>query len=477
MSSFGAVSAPAASSLLAEQRAGALVPRAVAFRYDILPLRVEEERLYVALADLDDHEAVRALRLATRLTVVPTPASRATIREGLRRLYGAAERIDDAASPAVRAVDRLLERAVVAHASDIHVEPTGDGGRLRLRIDGILRAGERIGAELYDAVVTRIKVLAAIDIADRRRPHDGRYTFTAHGRTIDARIATIPTIDGEKLAIRLLDMHTKARRLPDLGMDAAQLDGFRAAIHAPYGLVVVTGPTGSGKTTTLYGALHELDAESLSICSVEDPIEMRLPGVSQVQTNAKAGLTFPTALRAFVRQDSNVIMIGEMRDAETTAVGLSAALTGQLVLTTLHSNDAPRTLDRLVELGAERHAVASAITAILGQRLVRRLCECKRRVAVPAELRARFDALPAAWCVPVGCELCASTGYVGRVGIFELLTVDRAISDAIVAGAASARIAALAADAGYRPMIVDGLRRVALGETSFAEIERVASWR
>ncbi len=463
--------------MFAEQRAGSLVPRAVAFRYDVLPIRVEDERLFVALADLDDLEAIRALRLATRLAIVPTQASRAAIRDGLRRLYGSPERIDDAASPAVRAVDRLLERAVVAHASDIHVEPTGDGGRIRFRIDGILRPGDRIGADLYDALVTRIKVLSGIDIADRRRPYDGRYTFAANGRTIDARVATIPTIDGEKLAIRLLDMHTKARRLPELGMDAETLARFRAAVHAPYGLVVVTGPTGSGKTTTLYGALHELDAEALNICSVEDPIEMRLAGISQVQTNAKAGLTFPIALRAFVRQDPNVIMIGEMRDAETTAVGISAALTGQLVVTTLHSNDAPRTLDRLVELGAERHAVASALSAVLGQRLVRRLCECKRRVAVPAAVRARFTALSDAWCEPVGCGLCAQTGFVGRVGIFELLAVDRAIADAIVAGAASARIAALAAESGYRPMIVDGLRRVALGETSFAEIERVASWR
>jgi type II secretory ATPase GspE/PulE/Tfp pilus assembly ATPase PilB-like protein len=476
-SSLGAVSAPAGSALLVEQRATALVPRAVAFRFDVLALRVEDGKLHVALSVVDDDEAIKALRLATRMPIVPVGAPRDLIRDRLIDVYGAPDRVDAAAAPAVRLVDALFARAVALHASDIHIEPTPEGGRVRFRIDGIVRPAERIGADVYDAVVTRVKVVGGIDIADRRRPHDGRYTFTAHDRPIDARIASIPTIDGEKLAIRLLDLHTKVRRLPDLGMEPALLAAFRRVASAPHGLVVVTGPTGSGKTTTLYAAVHELDADALNICSVEDPIEMRMPGIAQVQINAKAGLTFPTALRAFVRQDPNVIMIGEMRDEETVAVGISAALTGQLVMTTLHSNDAPRTLDRLLELGAERYAVASAVSAILGQRLVRRLCECKRRTAVPDSYRMRFPSAPVTWCIPDGCDLCSGTGYVGRIGIFELLVIDRALSEAIVAGEASSRIAVLAAESGYRPMIADGLRRVASGDTSFAEVERVASWR
>lgn len=384
----------------------------------------------------------------------------------------------DAAAPVARAVDATLRRALAAHASDLHVEPAADGsGRTRLRVDGILRTGETISRELYAQFVSRLKLLASLDIANRRLPQDGRYTLLIDGRRIDARVSSMPTIDGEKLCIRLLDHHVALPRLDDLGMDAEALDAYRRVAHAPWGFAVVSGPTGSGKTTTLYASIAELDRDTRNICTVEDPIEARVPGTTQIQSNARAGLTFPTALRAFVRQDPDVIMIGEMRDHETAAVGVSAALAGQTVFATVHSNDAPRTIDRLIELGVARHSLAAALTVVVAQRLVRKLCSaCRRTESVPAALRAAFAPALSAWCVPAGCLMCAGTGYSGRTGVFEVLLVDDAIREAIAAGVPSATLARLAAERGHRSLGADAAAKIVAGTTSFSEVERVVGW-
>jgi type II secretory ATPase GspE/PulE/Tfp pilus assembly ATPase PilB-like protein len=381
-------------------------------------------------------------------------------------------------APVARAVDASLRRAVAARASDLHIEPCGDGtGRTRLRVDGILQPGEPIERALYAPLVSRVKLLAGLDIANRRLPQDGRYSVVVEARNIDLRVSSIPTIDGEKIVIRLLDHHVALPRLDELGMDATALAAYRRIAHAPWGFVVVSGPTGSGKTTTLYASIAELDRNARSICTVEDPIEARLPDVAQVQVNVRAGLTFPAALRSFVRQDPDVIMIGEMRDDETAAVGVSAALAGQTVFATVHSNDASRTVDRLVELGVARHSLAAALTAVVAQRLVRTLCHaCRRREPVPPDLRKTFSAPIASWFVAEGCAACAGSGYAGRTGVFEVLEADDRIREAIAAGVSSAALAHLAAEYGHRSLFSDAAAKVAAGTTSFTEIERVVGW-
>jgi type II secretory ATPase GspE/PulE/Tfp pilus assembly ATPase PilB-like protein len=384
----------------------------------------------------------------------------------------------EVAAPVARAVDRCLRRAVALHASDLHIEPSPDGsGRTRLRVDGIMREGEPIGPDLYAPVISRIKLLASLDIANRRLPQDGRYSLLIDARRIDARVSSIPTLDGEKLVIRLLDHHLSLPNLNDLGMDAAALAAYRIVAHAPWGFVVVSGPTGSGKTTTLYASIAELDRSVRNVCTVEDPVEARLSSVSQVQVNVRAGLTFPAALRSFVRQDPDVIMIGEMRDAETAAVGLGAALAGQTVFATVHSNDAARTIDRLVELGVARHSLAAALTAVVAQRLVRKLCTaCRRAEAIPAPLRDAFSGICDVWYAPAGCAACSGTGYAGRTGVFELMAIGDALREAIASGVSSATLASTAAQHGHRSLFHDAGAKIAAGVTSFDEIERVVGW-
>lgn len=468
------------ANFAADPEAVARVPRALAFRYDALPLSVAGGVLSVALADPNDGTIVDALRAATRLRVRPLPMARDAIRENLHAAYGDASAARDdrgGDAPAVRAVDLVFARAVAAHASDVHVEPGPSGGRVRLRVDGILRELETIPASLLPSFVSRVKLLAGMDIADRRTPQDGRCGIPFEQREIDARVASVPTVDGEKLVVRLLDRYAAAPDLAQLGMQPALLERYRAAAHAPWGFVVVTGPTGSGKTTTLYASLAELDARSRNVCSVEDPVEMRLRGAAQVQVNARAGLTFPLVLRAFMRQDPNVVMVGEMRDGETASVAVSAALAGQIVFTTLHANDAPRAIDRLIELGVARHALAAALTAVVAQRLVRALCEqCRVREAIPARMRTMLAAEQDAWYVAGSCRACAGSGYLGRTGVYELMEVDDAVRDAIATGASSVQVAQAAARAGYRPMRDDAVAKVLAGVTAFDELVRVVPW-
>src|SRR5581483_9978426 len=435
-----------------EPAAAARLPRSVAFRYDALPVRLSDGILTVALADTQDATVLDALRAAARTPVRAISLDRDAIRAKLRGAYPDATAemrgADDA--PAVRAVDAVLARAAALHASDVHVEPHEHGGRVRVRVDGILREIETIPARLLGAFTSRLKLIAGMDISDRRQPQDGRCAIVHDGRTIDARVASVPTIDGEKLVVRLLDRHAAAPDLAALGMPAEMLSRYERALRAPWGFVVVAGPTGSGKTTTLYASLARLDAASRNVCSVEDPIEMRLPGVAQTQVHPRAGLTFPVVLRALMRQDPNVVMVGEMRDAETASVAISAALAGQTVFATLHANDAPRAIDRLVELGVARHALAAAAGAIVAQRLVRRLCErCRAPEPIPDELRAALRTTREQWFVARGCRACEGTGYLGRAAVYELLDVDDALRDAIASGAPSGRIAALAAANGY----------------------------
>jgi type IV pilus assembly protein PilB len=469
-----------ASTTTAE--AVARLPRALAFRLDVLPLSVADGILAIAVPDITDFALLDQLRGATRLKLAPIAMPRDQIRDRLRSAYGdaalpgvLAQRAAD--SPAVRAVDTMFSRAIAAHASDIHVEPRAGSGRVRLRIDGILREIEAVPSDLFASFVSRIKLIAGMDIADKRQPQDGRATVAFDKREIDTRVSSVPTIDGEKLVIRLLDSHSQTPELAQLGMPADMLQTYRSLVQSPWGFIVVAGPTGSGKTTTLYASLAELDATSKNVCSVEDPIEMRLAGVAQVQINPRAGISFPTVLRSFMRQDPNVIMVGEMRDAETAAVAVSASLAGQLVFTTLHANDAARTVERLIELGVARHSLAAGLTGILAQRLVRRLCDqCCASAPIPEHLRRVFDTAQTQWHIANGCRTCANTGYIGRVGVYELLVVNDDLRDAIATGASSVHVAQIGKQAGYRPMIADGMAKVLGGTTTFDELRRVVAW-
>lgn len=362
----------------------------------------------------------------------------------------------------INVVDDIVSAAVARRASDVHLEPFGSGGRVRERVDGLLRESRMLSSHLLPRILSRVKLLAGMDIADRRLPQDGRYTIAGASGCVDVRVSSLPTIDGERLALRLLDAGQEVPSLEDLGMPAALAARYRRCIHAPAGFVVVCGPTGSGKTTTLYASMRERNVSDQQLCSIEDPVEIRVRGIAQVQVNVRAGLTFAAGLRAFLRQDPNVIMVGEMRDGETAAVAASAALCGQLVFTTLHSNDALRALMRLMELGLSARGVGSAVTAIVSQRLVRRLCAgCKREAAGSGAFEA------------AGCDACEGTGYRGRCGLFEMLEMTPEVRRAVETGAPPSVLREAASRAGYEPLQCHADRLIAAGACSRIEAKRV----
>ncbi len=384
---------------------------------------------------------------------------------------------------AVALVDEILQAAASRGASDIHIEPAERGWRVRLRIDGALHPFAVPPAHLRDGVVTRLKVLARMDIAERRVPQDGRLRLPlAHGETGDYRVSSLPTLHGEKLVLRRLDTLPADLSLPALGFDAGQAAALEAAIAAPHGLVLVTGPTGSGKTVTLYCCLQRLNLDSRNLCTVEDPAELQLDGLNQVNVRDKAGLGFAVALRAFLRQDPDVIMVGEIRDAETADVALKAAQTGHLVLSTLHTNDAPGAVARLLDIGVAPYHVAAALRLVTAQRLVRRLCSsCRRpsRVAAAALVSAGLDParLAGGWrpFVAVGCEACHGIGYRGRLGVHQVMPVSDALRERIVTRGGSLALARQATADGLRSLREAALEHVYAGVTSFEEASAVTA--
>ncbi|HZZ66180.1 MAG TPA: GspE/PulE family protein [Candidatus Baltobacteraceae bacterium] len=453
------------------------VPRSLALRYDILAVFTEGNEITVALPDANDRDAIERVRLATAMHVKALPAPRDAIRARLLREYDDArsggmtlvQRSDDA--PAVSLLDEILGLAVGSGASDVHFEPLHGCGRIRQRVDGVLRQIREIPSDLFTQLTSRIKLLAEMDIADRRQPQDGRYTLAVRGRSVEARVCSVPTIHGEKVAVRLLDKHASQPQLDQLGMSPTTLEHVRSSIHLPHGMVLICGPTGSGKTTTLYAALAERNAECQNVCSIEDPVELRIPGMTQVQVNVKAGVTFSSALRAFLRQDPNVIMVGELRDDETAAVACAASICGQLVMTSIHANDTLTAIGRLIELGAARHTVSAGLTAVIAQRLVRRLCaRCRIAHSPGPATRAEFG-LGEGICVfrAQGCAACAGEGYLGRTAIFEALTVSEGLRSLISAGAPLGLCDRAPLDA----MRADGLNKVLAGDTTLDEVLRV----
>ena len=385
-------------------------------------------------------------------------------------------------APIVKASRLIIVNAVKMGASDIHIEPFEKEVRIRYRIDGILRTVQRFPPTIKDALVARYKIMANLDIAEKRIPQDGRIRIKIEGKPIDLRVSTLPTVYGEKVVMRIQDAQAYlGLKLEDLGFEPDDLEKIRKAIYSPWGMVLVTGPTGSGKTTTLYTALMERNKEDVNISTAEDPVEVAIPGINQVQVREEIGLTFAVALRAFLRQDPDIILVGEIRDRETAEIAIKAALTGHLVFSTLHTNDAPSSITRLIDIGVEEFLVGTAVNLILAQRLIRKLCNnCKQPAPYPPEFWKGLgftdkDIEEGQFYIhnPKGCEKCNKTGYKGRTAVHEVLVVDDEIRKAILNGANAAQLKELAVKKGMRTLYESGLLKVKKGLTDLAEVERV----
>jgi type IV pilus assembly protein PilB len=485
--------------------ASVLVPLHVLRRAVALPWRLEGETLRVALADPQNVHAIDELRLATRYQLSIGVAARDDILVELDRMDRVSDAVvesvdesehdgdavtdleeDDGVSegPVVRMVNSILLAAAEDSASDVHFEAQEDGIVVRFRIDGVLHETQRIPRRLQAGVTTRLKVLAKLDIAERRKPQDGRISLRAAsaGRLLDIRLATLPTVAGETVVLRLLDKSKQAPTLEALGLSDEMRATFSSLVSRPTGAILVTGPTGSGKSTTLYAALTQVNRPEINIITVEDPVEYRLPGVNQVQINVRAGLTFASALRSILRSDPDVVMVGEVRDGETAKMAIEAALTGHLVLSTLHTNDAPSTLTRLNEMGVEPFLTASAVSAVLAQRLARKLCSHCCEMYTPSveeliEARVAPDVAAASDGMVLyrkrGCPRCNQTGYKGRIGIFQLLLMNEALAELAVRRGSRDEVEREAMAAGMRTLWDDGMAKVAAGLTSIEELARV----
>ncbi len=488
------------------------IPTHVLERVIAVPYALDGNTLRVAIGDPGNVHAIDELRLATRYQLELGVASREDIENEIRRLVRASEafgaraaideedglvgeaevdeaddlEVDDGISdvPLVRLVNSIIFQAAEDGASDIHFEPQEDALVVRLRIDGVLHEVQRIPKRMMAGVTTRLKVLAKLDIAERRKPQDGRISLNAAaaGRMMDIRVATLPTVEGEGVVMRLLDKSKKAPTLTELGLSDDMRQKMEVLIKRPTGAILVTGPTGSGKSTTLYAALTEINRPEINIITVEDPVEFRLVGVNQVQINQRAGLTFAAALRSILRSDPDVVMVGEIRDGETAKISIEAALTGHLVLSTLHTNDAPGAISRLNEMGVEPFLTGSAVSAVLAQRLARKLCThcCEMYSPTTDEMiKARVSPDVAAAADGVvfyrkkGCPRCGQTGYKGRIGVYQLLVMSENLESMAASKASREEIERAAIEEGMRTLWDDGLAKVAAGLTSLEELARV----
>ena len=455
------------------------------------PFRELEDELWVAVADPRDLYVAEFLRRHTGKRVRLFVSTEARIEEAIKRVYGQEEQPDagtadideenieallDLASeaPVIKLVNNIISRAVEEHASDIHIEPMEDEVRVRYRVDGVLSTVDTIPKRLLPAVVSRVKIMARLDITERRLPQDGRIKTKVGGRDVDIRVATLPTIYGEQVVMRILDQSSVDWSIDKLGLEEDVKRKFLRIISSSHGMILVTGPTGSGKTTTLYSVLKILNREQVKIITIEDPVEYVIPGVMQIQVNPQIGLTFASGLRSIVRQDPDIVMVGEIRDAETADIAIHAALTGHLVLSTLHTNDAASAATRLIDMGMESFLVASSVIGVMAQRLVRVICPyCKREVDVPEEVREQFG-LDGPVYRGEGCEHCKGTGFVGRTGIYELLVVDDEIRSLITKKVDSETIKRAAVAKGMRTLLEDGLLKVRKGITTLEEVLRVS---
>ena len=480
----------------------ALVPPAVCRRHVVLPIGYDAGRLVLAMADPANVFALDDVRSLSGLEPRPVVATREDLVMAIERLCRADGDLDDLGAamgappepqapalvspavddaPIVKYVNLLIVQAIADRASDIHIEPEEHDLRIRYRIDGVLHDVMRSPPTIASGVISRLKIMSDIDIAERRVPQDGRLSVSSQGRKVDLRVATLPTVWGEKVVMRILDNSTAQLALADLGFTDHNFGRYSTSFTKPYGMILVTGPTGSGKSTTLYSTLNTVNRPDINVITVEDPVEYRLPGINQVQVNTKAGLTFAAALRSILRSDPDVVLIGEIRDHETAQIAVEAALTGHLVLSTLHTNDAPSAITRLTEMGIEPFLVGSALDCVLAQRLARRLCEkCKEPYQVDRAQVAQLAPIPGGpqelqLYRPVGCPACAKTGYKGRLALHEVMPVGEEIERLAVSRASATEIARTARADGMQGLREDGLAKVLDGVTSVEEILRVVA--
>ncbi|HEY2109541.1 MAG TPA: ATPase, T2SS/T4P/T4SS family [Candidatus Acidoferrales bacterium] len=494
------------------------IPAGMAWRFNVLPVRLADKSLTVVLDEPQNLQIMDELRFKTGKIIVPQLGFQGEIRAAIERHYGpdksaaAAARTAGLAkdvkemefisstdqqrnidamremqaelmqksktTPAVMLVASMIKAAAQRRASDIHIEPQSEETSIRLRVDGILREFERIPRALQNSVASRVKILSDMDIAERRAPQDGRFLVKIGDRRLDLRVSTLPTQYGEKVVMRLLESDAPTQDFEKLGFPAVIATEMKRMLALPQGMILVTGPTGSGKSTTLYASLNHVRKPSINIITVEDPVEYAIPGLNQVQVNAKAGLTFATSLRSILRQDPDVIMIGEIRDKETAEIAVKAAQTGHLVLSTLHTNDAVAAVTRLLDIGVPGFQIAASVTGIIGQRLIRKLCKCHQTTPATPEfisqmMLAGVMTPPATQNVAAGCDECDLTGYKGRIGIYEILAVNNALRTAIREGGRNDEIRALARRNGMRLMHEYALERVKEGMTTLDEVLRV----
>ena len=506
------------SSIQCQPEALRAIPKSTALRLAALPVEIDQTRMVVAMVEPQNVGTIDELRFTVGKNIVPRFGFRAEILSAIVRNYdqlegvataGAAGSVQPLAggspvefistssrqanqeaireiqaevnqqrTPAVRLVSEIILKAMSKHASDIHIEPQDARTVVRIRVDGVLRELDSVPRSLQNQLVSRMKILADMDIAERRAPQDGRFMVAVGQRRVDMRVSTLPTQYGEKVVMRLLDASAPILSFTDLGFPAGVAEQMRRLIALPQGMLLVTGPTGSGKTTTLYSALNMLRKPAVNIVTVEDPVEYALAGVNQVHVNTRAGLTFAKCLRSILRQDPNVIMIGEIRDLETAEIAMKAAQTGHMVLSTLHTNDSISAVARLLDLGIAEYLIASSVSGILAQRLVRKLCSCRVQHALTMEERDRLAASgwfspPEAVPWPKGCDACDSTGYKGRLGIYELLVIDDSIRGILRGGYKPDLVKAAARAAGMRRMQEDAIEKLQASVTTLEEIARV----
>ncbi len=484
-----------------------LVPESIAQKYLLIPVKRKGSTLYVAMADPSNIFAIDDIKFLTGYNVEPLVASEIAIKEAIDRYYDSATTLADIVAgfegeeievvgeeeeedvvdlkkateeaPVIKLVNLILTDAIKKGASDIHIEPYEKEMRVRFRIDGVLHEIMKPPLKLKNAIVSRIKIMSQLDIAERRLPQDGRIKLKMKDRDIDFRVSVLPTIFGEKVVLRILDKSNLQLDMRKLGFEEKALKDFMDAIHKPWGMVLVTGPTGSGKTTTLYSALTELNKVTENISTAEDPVEYNLPGINQVQMHEEIGLNFATALRAFLRQDPDIIMVGEIRDYETAEIAVKAALTGHLVLSTLHTNDAPSTVSRLLNMGIEPFLIASSVNLILAQRLARRICtECKEEVKVHPQalidLGVHPDEAKDFVCYKGrGCPNCGNTGYKGRIALYEVMPMHEELKELVLNGASAGEIKKEAVRLGMKTLRQSGITKVKEGTTTIEEVLRV----
>ena len=478
------------------------VNRDTAVEHCVLPLRADAENLYLAMADPLDFVALEQVRATTRKTVIPMLCRRQDAENAIFKLYGNArtaraleemnsevgvvtgkagnvistETSDDAA-PAVRFVNSIIDRAFTEHASDIHLEPQETQMLVRMRIDGVMRRVLTVPAGLQATVTSRIKVISGMDISEHRIPQDGHAAMLVHGHDLDLRVSSLPTIYGEKIVIRLLDKTNHSLGKSGIGLEGADLEKYNALLKNASGVILIVGPTGSGKSTTMTAMLQELATDEVNVETLEDPVEYNIPGISQCQVNEKTGMTFANGLRALLRQDPDIISVGEIRDGETGAIALRAAITGHLVLSTLHTNDAISAVNRLQDIGIEPYLISAALKGVISQRLVRRLCpECREAYTPTAEERELLD-LPEegdlTFYRPKGCPRCGGNGYKGRRAVFEIYMINREARRLITAGAPESDLVSAALADGFVTMKENARDLVTAGVTSLAEAMRV----